>query len=144
MFGMKLMFSPKFLTGAAVGSVIGMRAGREPYDKLMAKVNAGKDQMTEQARAGGAAIVDKAKDTGAEAIDKAKDAGSEVLDKVKDHTPFGSDNEQNPSEPENSGRPGRHAEPSTGASGTAAPGSQPGPRGPGADAKTLHRAGRAQ
>lgn len=32
------MLNMKFLTGAAVGYVIGARAGRDQYDKLVAKV----------------------------------------------------------------------------------------------------------
>jgi hypothetical protein len=46
MFDMKLVLSPKFLVGAAVGSMLGMRAGRDRYDKIMSKVNNTKEQLT--------------------------------------------------------------------------------------------------
>ncbi len=73
MFAMKWMCSVKFLIGAMVGYVLGARAGREQYDKLMSKVDSGKDQLTQQARESGAAVIDR----------------------IKDKTPFGSEGEEN-------------------------------------------------
>lgn len=70
---MKWMCSVKFLTGALVGYVFGARAGREQYDKLMSKVDNGKDQLRQQAR----------------------ESGAEVIVKIKDKTPFGSEAEEN-------------------------------------------------
>jgi hypothetical protein len=93
MFPIKLMFSVKFLTGAAVGYLLGARAGREQYDRVLAKVDAGKDQMVQQVREHGGEVIEKAREHGAEVIEKAREHGAEVVEKVKDKTPFGSDGE---------------------------------------------------
>jgi hypothetical protein len=82
---MKWMFSPKFVAGAAVGYLFGTRAGREQYDRIMARVDTTKGQVLEQAR-----------EHGSEVIDKARDRGAEVVEKVKEHSPFGPDSEAHP------------------------------------------------
>jgi hypothetical protein len=66
MLSVKLLLSPKFMLGAAGGYLLGARAGRAQYDRMIAA----------------------ARKTNGRLMRRAHDCGVEVMEKVKDKAPF--------------------------------------------------------
>lgn len=73
-----------FLAGAAVGYVMGARAGRERYDQIMAAAGRAKDDPRVRSAAGTAAstAADAARTAAPQVKDAVADAAATVKDKV--------------------------------------------------------------